>query len=52
MKARLKTSLNGVPMNPKKMKQTMYVSDAVSQAIHDVNHRLEKFPTNDNSNSM
>ena len=48
MKVTLKTSLNGVPIDPKSMKQTTYVSDVVSQIIYDVNRRLEKFSTEDN----
>ena len=49
MEIRLKTSLNGVPMDPNKMKQVTYVSDVVSQVIGDVNHRLEQFSTKDNN---
>ena len=47
MKITLKTSLNGVPMEPEQMKGLTYRSVVVSQVICDINRRRLEFSTQD-----
>ena len=52
MNITLRTSLNGRPMDGKKMKEFTYRSEVVSQMVHAVNRRMQGLSPNDGKGAV